>query len=172
VPADSAVTSRARVRPPRRLRRQLGQRADILGVIAIGGALGSLARYGLAEAFPHPASGLAWGTVIANVSGAFALGALMVFVVDAWPTTRLVRPFLGVGVLGGYTTFSTMALDTRSLAASGELGRAGLYLFGTVVVGLLAVWAGIVVARGCVWWLRARQHRRTTGGDSRPPRRS
>ena len=123
------------------------RRWDILLAVALGGALGSLARWALAESLPHAADELPWGTVTANVVGAFLLGALMVVVLETGRPGRYLRPFLGVGVLGGFTTFSTYMLDTRVLLAEGEPLRAGGYLFGTLVAGLLAVWLGVVAAR-------------------------
>ena len=125
----------------------LKERWDLLLVIAAGGALGSLARYGLAEAFPHQDDEIAWGTVLANLTGAFGLGVLVVLVLEVWPERRYLRPFLGVGVLGGYTTFSTYVLDTRGLLAAGAAPTALLYVFGTLVLGLAAVWAGLTAAR-------------------------
>jgi fluoride exporter len=127
--------------------RVLRERWDILIVIAVGGSLGSIARWGLGEILPHGADAIAWSTMIENVSGALGLGVLMVFVLEAWPTTRLVRPFLAVGVLGGYTTFSTYMLDTRALLSASQFAAAGVYLFGTLAAGLFAVWVGIVLAR-------------------------
>jgi CrcB protein len=128
----------------------LRDRWDVLLVIAAGGALGSLARWAVGETFPHGDAQVAWGTWLANVSGSFLLGVLMVFVLDVWPPRRYLRPFLGVGVLGGYTTFSTYMLDTRGLLAGGEPAAAFGYLFGTLLTGLLAVWLGVVVARAGV----------------------
>lgn len=119
---------------------------QLLAVVAAGGALGSLARWGLAEALPHGASGFAWGTFIANVTGALLLGMLMAVVLDR-PTSRYLRPFLGVGVLGGYTTFSTWMLDTRGLLATGHLPLAVAYLAGTLLAGLAAVVLGLGLAR-------------------------
>jgi CrcB protein len=137
------------------------ERWDVLLVIAAGGALGSLGRWALAEAFPHGEGHVAWGTFVANVTGALLLGVLMVLVLDVWPPHRYVRPFLGVGVLGGYTTFSTYMLDTRALLASGEVPTALTYLFGTLLCGLAAVWAGIALTRGLVaaGVRRRRRHR-------------
>jgi CrcB protein len=71
----------------------------------------------------------------------------MVLVTDVWPTQRLVRPFLGTGVLGGYTTFSTYILDTQQLLAAGAARTALVYLAGTLLGALVAVQAGIAVAR-------------------------
>lgn len=140
-----------------RLRNALRDRWDILAVIAGGGALGSAARYGVGEALPHDVGGFAWSTVAVNLCGGFLLGFLMVFVVDVWPPTRYVRPFLGVGILGGFTTFSTYMVDTRAMVTSGPPTGAALYLFGTLVLGLAAVWLGIGGARGLV---QARHRRR------------
>lgn len=142
---------------------QLRERGDIVLVIAAGGALGSLARWAVSQAVPGSPWGIPWGTWLANVTGGLALGVLMVFVLDVWPPRRYVRPFLGVGVLGGYTTFSTYMLDTRTLLADGHVAAALGYLFGTLVAGLLAVAAGVVLARSLVR-LGERRHRlrRTT----------
>jgi CrcB protein len=71
----------------------------------------------------------------------------MVFVVGVWSPSRYVRPFLGVGVLGGFTTFSTYMLDTRGLVVADAGALAAVYLFGSVVVGPVAVWLGIATAR-------------------------
>jgi CrcB protein len=132
-----------RLRP----RDTLVARWDILAVIALGGALGSLGRWGLSEALPHGSSAIAWSTMITNVVGAFALGALMVLVVDLSPASRYLRPFLAVGLLGGFTTFSTAMLDLRTLLAAEQPSRATGYLFLTLLLGLVAVWLGLVGMR-------------------------
>lgn len=116
---------------------------QILLVIAVGGALGSLARWALDEWLDS--ASFPWATLIENVTGSLALGVLMVLVVEVWPASRYLRPFVGVGLLGGWTTFSTYALDVRRLLADGEPARAVSYLAGTLVVGLLAVWLGIAL---------------------------
>jgi CrcB protein len=125
----------------------LGSRWDILVAIAGGGALGSLARYGVGTLLPWDGSGFPWATFVENVSGAFALGLLMVFLLEVWPPRRYLRPFLGVGVLGGYTTFSTYMLETRDLLVAGEPTTAAAYLFGSLVTGLVAVATGVGIAR-------------------------
>jgi CrcB protein len=139
-----------------RTRRVLANRWDILAVIAAGGALGSLARWQLSRLLPHPAAAFPWATFDTNVSGCLLLGVLMIFVLEVWPPSRYVRPFLGVGVLGGFTTFSTYMLDARGLLASGHATTAGAYLFGSLVAGLAAVWAGITLARLAIRLARAR----------------
>jgi fluoride exporter len=131
----------------RQVRDTLARRWDILLVIAGGGALGSLARWGVGEAFSSGRGEFPWATFLVNVTGGFTLGVLMVFVIDVWPPSRFVRPFLGVGVLGGFTTFSTYMLDTRSLLVAHRGPLAAVYLFGTLAAGVAAVWLGIAVTR-------------------------
>lgn len=118
----------------------------VLPAIAAGGALGSAARWGLSGLAPA-GGGFPWPTLVANVSGALLLGVLMVLVVDVLVTHRLVRPFLGVGLLGGYTTFSAYSLETRDLLALGDYAGAATYSLGSVAAGLAAVWLGIVATR-------------------------
>ncbi|WP_245687084.1 fluoride efflux transporter FluC [Streptacidiphilus griseoplanus] len=120
---------------------------DVLAVIALGGGIGSLGRYGLARALPTPPGGFPWATFVTNVAGSFALGLLMVYVLDVWPPSRHVRPFLGVGVLGGFTTFSTYTVETRGLLAAHSWALAGTYAFASLAVGLAAVWAGGALGR-------------------------
>ncbi|HZC25928.1 MAG TPA: fluoride efflux transporter CrcB [Actinopolymorphaceae bacterium] len=120
---------------------------DTTAVIGMGGALGSLARYALSVRVPHGPRGFPWSTFLTNVGGCFAIGVLMVLIVDVWVAHRLLRPFLGVGVLGGFTTFSTYEVETATLLRDGP-GATGLaYLVGTVATALLAVWLGAHVTR-------------------------
>jgi CrcB protein len=156
--------------PYRTGRSTMPRRADlgVLAVIALGGALGSLARWGVGEALSHSAGDVAWSTFLDNVLGAFALGALMVLLLEVWPPRRLVRPFLGVGVLGGFTTFSTYLLDTQDLLRAGRPGAALLYLFGTLLFGLLASWAGVAVTRAVVEARHRRDLRTRHTGHEHP----
>ena len=139
--------------PPERKARRGGgaggrpRQWDVLAVIAVGGGLGSTVRYGLAEALPTPAAGFPWATFAANVSGCFLLGLLMVFVLEIWPPSRYLRPFLGVGVLGGFTTFSTYTVELRGMLAAHHWSTADAYALSSLVAGLGAVWTGIVAAR-------------------------
>jgi CrcB protein len=125
----------------------LREHRELLAVIAAGGALGSLARWGVAEALPHTPGEVGWSTFAVNVSGAVLIGVLMTLVLGPWSRHRYLRPFLGVGVLGGYTTFSTYVLDTRGLLAAGAPLTAAAYLLGTLVAGLAGVWLGVVTGR-------------------------
>lgn len=118
----------------------------VLPVIAAGGVLGALARNGIAIALPHQGTGFPWATFIANAVGCLLIGFLMTTTQEV-PIHRMVRPFLGVGVLGGFTTFSTYVVETRQLVERAAGGWALLYLFGTLVAALGAVLAGMIAAR-------------------------
>jgi CrcB protein len=112
--------------------------------------LGASGRYSLELALPHSAGSLPWATLVANASGCLLIGVLMVYVVEVSAGAlrhRLVRPFLGVGVLGGYTTFSTYTVQSERLLAQGRPLLGFTYLFGTLAVALAAVVAGVAIAR-------------------------
>jgi CrcB protein len=119
----------------------------VLAVIAAGGVIGSLARYGLLYAFPHPPGRFAWAAFAINVSGCLIIGMLMVIITEARPAHRLARPFLATGVLGGYTSFSTYVVDTQRALLAGAPEVALLYAAGTVAAAVAAAWAGIRVTR-------------------------
>jgi CrcB protein len=143
--AASPFELRPSVRRPSRERRILPW--DITLVVGIGGAFGSVARYALAEAWQAPTYGVPWATFLTNVGGCVLIGVLMVLIVEVWVAHRLVRPFLGVGVLGGFTTFSTYTVQIDQLLEAGRTLPALGYLLGTLVGALLAVQAGIVLTR-------------------------
>jgi fluoride exporter len=135
-------------------------------MIALGGALGSIGRWTVAEDLPHRTSLFPWATLAVNVGGSFLLGMLVVLATEIWPPSRYLRPFFGVGVLGGFTTYSTYMLDTRRLLVSGRTAEAGAYVFGTLVAGLGAVWLAIVVTRGAVRLMRSRRGGHKADGDA------
>jgi CrcB protein len=118
-------------------------RPSVLAAIAVGGALGGLARHGLQVAFPTKV--FPWATFGINVSGCLLIGVLMVVIARRLPNAKLLRPFAGVGILGGFTTFSTYVLDIRNVVAAGRPGLALLYLFGTLLAAVAAVWAGMAL---------------------------
>jgi fluoride exporter len=119
----------------------------ILAAISAGGVAGALARYGLTSAFPYRAGGFPWVVFLVNVSGCLAIGALMVLVTETWRVHPLVRPFLGVGLLGGFTTFSTYVVDIQDAVSAGAPLVGLSYLAGTLVAALAAVFAGVRLAR-------------------------
>ncbi|TDC51270.1 CrcB family protein [Jiangella ureilytica] len=117
----------------------------MLAVIAAGGMLGSLARCGaglLAGETAWP-----WPILLVNTSGCLLIGVLMAVLLDLTAPHRLLRPFLGIGVLGGYTTFSTYAVDVQRLVVSGREVAALAYVLVTPVLALVAVWVGTVLSR-------------------------
>jgi CrcB protein len=120
--------------------------AQVLAVIAGGGAVGALGRYALAEAMPHRRGAFPWATFITNVAGCLFIGVLLVVITEVRAVHPLSRPFLGTGVLGGFTTFSTYAVDTQRLLGDQPV-TALVYFFGTVIAALLAVQTGVVVTR-------------------------
>ncbi len=120
----------------------------VLLVIALGGGFGALARYAVGVllatgAFP-------WATFAVNVLGCLLIGVLMVLINEVWSVHRLLRPFVGVGFLGGFTTFSTYAVEFAELLRPGSVVPAVLYLVGTVLGALLAVLAGVALTRSAV----------------------
>ncbi|MBQ0994491.1 CrcB family protein [Micromonospora sp. H61] len=130
-------------------RRELTARpATVLAAIAAGGVLGALARAGLQHAVPHPPTGFPWATFTINTSGCLLIGVLMAVLghLDGGPP--LARPFLGVGVLGGFTTFSTYAVDVQRAIVVGAPGTALAYLAATVLGALVAVALGDAVTAG------------------------
>lgn len=116
----------------------------MLAAVAAGGVLGALGRYAVAEASgPHT---FPWPTFAINVTGCLAIGVLLVVITEARNVHRLTRPFLGTGLLGGYTTFSTYAVETDRLLSDHPV-TALAYLFGTAAAALLAVQLGVVLTR-------------------------
>ncbi|MQA15698.1 MAG: fluoride efflux transporter CrcB [Pseudonocardiaceae bacterium] len=131
-----------RRRAPRWRPRSVGAgQWPVLGVISCGGVVGALTRYGVQLVWPYRASGFPWSTFTINVTGCLLIGVVMALVVDVWTGRRLLRPFLGVGVLGGYTSFSAYTLDVGQTLADDAPRVAVAYLVATVLAALVAVWA-------------------------------
>jgi CrcB protein len=135
----------------KRLRSRRGDLV-VVGVVALGGMVGAGARYLIGEAWPTPSGGFPWATFTINITGCALIGVLMVLVTDVWVRQRLLRPFLGTGVLGGYTTFSTYSVDLQRLMIAGHPGIALLYLAGTATGALVAVWITANMTRKFVTW--------------------
>ena len=119
----------------------------MLAAIAIGGALGAPARYGIAQLLPFTPGTFPWGTFWTNLSGAFVLGFFLAYLIERFPPTRFVRAFFGIGFLGAYTTFSTFTAETVGLVARGEPGMAMAYVLASVAVGLGAAVGGLALGR-------------------------
>ncbi|WP_280422556.1 fluoride efflux transporter CrcB [Nocardia carnea] len=136
--------------------------ALVLAAVAGGGGLGAGLRYWLTLRIPARPAGFPWATFLANTLGCLAIGILMVIITEVLSPHRLVRPFLGVGVLGGFTTFSSYSAEVRTLLESGATGTALGYLGGTVVVCLTAVFAGMAATR----WIAGRRGGTTRYGTS------
>ena len=139
----TAGTPPARVPPAHR-------RPGLVVLVAAGGAVGTAARFGLAQAWPA-ADGWPVATFAANVLGAFVLGWLLESLAARGPETpavQRVRLAVGTGVLGGFTTFSSLALETERLLASGAVGQGLAYALGTLLLGYLACLAGVLLGSG------------------------
>ncbi|GHE56738.1 fluoride efflux transporter CrcB [Streptomyces thermocarboxydus] len=121
--------------------------APVVAAVAVGGGVGAAARYAAVVWWPTPAGSFPWTILWVNVLGCAVIGAFMVTVTEARAAHRLLRPFFGTGVLGGFTTFSTYAVDVRGLFEAGRPGSAVLCLAATPVVALTAVWAATTATR-------------------------
>jgi len=109
--------------------------------------LGSVTRFAVSQALPTSAGSFPWATFWTNVSGSLVLGVLLTLILERWPPTRFVRPFAATGFLGAYTTWSTFMVETDQLLAHGHPATAVAYVVASLVVGLLAVYIGIVAGR-------------------------
>lgn len=128
---------------------------EMVAAVAVGGALGAAGRYGLTLLWPPAPAGFPWATLITNLLGSALLGALMQTITLRIAQHRLLRPFLGTGVLGGFTTFSTYAMETTGLLTAGRYGLAIGYVLGTVAGALGAAWLGArVVHAAHLRWRR------------------
>jgi CrcB protein len=115
--------------------------------VALGGALGSVARYGVARALVASLGPSAWATLFVNVSGALLLGMLAGATELQPQSSPLLRTGLSVGVLGGYTTFSTYLYESARLLETGGTAWAVANLAGSVAFGLAAMFAGLALGR-------------------------
>ncbi|MFE6868543.1 fluoride efflux transporter FluC [Kitasatospora sp. NPDC057692] len=140
--ADGAAVGAVRRRPP-----VLRGQGPAVAVVAAGGALGAAARYGAGLLWPTGPSAFPWTTLLVNVAGCAVIGVFLVVVTEGRPAHPLLRPFFGTGVLGGFTTFSTYAVDVRRLLEEGRPGPAAAYLGLTPAAAMAAVWAAAAVTR-------------------------
>jgi CrcB protein len=119
-------------------------------LVALGGALGSMARYGsgvLVGRLWAPAFPLA--TMLINIAGSLAMGVFIGYLARFTPSWRAdARLFVAVGIFGGFTTFSSFSLDTIAMVERGEIGLALLYVLVSVIVAVAALYGGLVLMRG------------------------
>jgi fluoride exporter len=124
----------------------------VLLAIAVGGIIGAESRYGLDRLVPASRSGFPWATFTINVGGCLLMGALMVVLTELLTPHRLLRPFLGIGILGGFTTFSGFTVDTVRLVDAHRPALAIGYLLATLIVAAAALALGTAATR----WLGRR----------------
>ncbi len=117
-------------------------------LVAAGGAIGTLARYGLATLMAPVSQSLPWGTIAINIGGSFVIGAFGTFTLATgrYPVPDTIRLFVMVGICGGFTTFSSFSLQTFDLLRAGAPGRAAVNVAVSVALCLAAVAAGHYVA--------------------------
>jgi CrcB protein len=127
-------------------RRVLRRPVPVLALAATGGSIGALARFGVAELLPHEAGQWPWATFLVNVLGCCAAGVVLETIVVRPTTPDWVRPLLVGGVLGGFTTFSAVAVEFSDLATD-RPSVAAVYVVASFVVGVLAVAAGRMAVR-------------------------
>jgi fluoride exporter len=130
---------------------KVGERAgfDTVALIAVGGALGAPARYGVSRVLHVAPGSFPWATFVTNLSGAFVLAVFLSVLLNRAPAPRLhrLRLFFAVGFLGAFTTFSTMAVETVTLAKDGNAVLGVSYLLVSIAGGLAVTYLGIVVTR-------------------------
>ena len=129
----SALPPRLRLRP--------------IAAVALGGFFGGLARYGIGAAWPAGRTAFPTATFVINTSGAFVLACVLLLVREVLPPTTVVRPLLGTGFCGAYTTFSSVAVSGDQLVHSGRPGVAAGYVTASLVAGLAVVAATLGLGR-------------------------
>ena len=120
---------------------------SVLVAIAAGGALGAPARYEIALTVHDAQHGFPWATFWTNIVGAFVLAVFLTTIVERDTPSRHGRPFFAIGFLGAFTTFSTYILQIYRSTSTGHLAIAFANAFGSLAAGLVALYAGILLAR-------------------------
>ncbi len=120
--------------------------------------IGATARFKLAEAVPTTAGQFPWATFWTNLTGAFLLGFSLILLLERFPPTRYLRPFLATGILGAYTTMSAYSVETAVLIKDGHAVSGTVYGVGSLAAGLILTYAGTVAARLIPQRHRPRRH--------------
>lgn len=123
-----------------------------VAAIVTGGAIGTLARAGLAEALPHRAGQWPWATFIVNLAGAFILGWLLTRLAERAAPSRHWRFFAGTGFCGALTTFSTFQIETFQFARDGHVGLAVAYPVASIAAGMAVAVVGVLIGRWGRHW--------------------
>jgi CrcB protein len=118
-----------------------------IAAIFAGGVLGALARTGLAEAIPADDGSWPWATFAVNIAGAALLGYFLTRLQERLPLSAYRRPFLGTGICGALTTFSTLQVELLEMLDAGRYGLAALYAGGSIAAGLAAVFVASGLTR-------------------------
>ena len=118
-----------------------------MAAVFAGGALGTLARAGLAEAFPHPATAWPWPTFAVNVGAAFLLGYFVTRLQERLPLSSYRRPLLGTGLCGGLSTFSTMQVEILAMIDAHAWGLAVAYAAASIAAGYAAIQLATAMVR-------------------------
>ncbi len=119
-----------------------------LAAIAIGGAAGSVLRYGVSQGIHALVGrGFPWGTLVVNSLGSLLIGFLFVYLVERLAVSEVLRAALFIGLLGGFTTFSTFSLETLVLIEEASYLKAVINIFISVVLCLAGAWLGMTLAR-------------------------
>jgi CrcB protein len=128
----------------------LGLSSVTLLAVFVGGALGTVGRYELAAHNPITEAGFPWVTLLVNLTGSFAIGLLVPVTEHVSHRMPIVRPLLMIGLLGGWTTYSTLAVESTLLAKDGDVGTMLAYIVATFAGGLALVVAGHGLGRRAV----------------------
>ncbi|MER6143919.1 CrcB family protein [Streptomyces sparsogenes] len=122
----------------------------VVCAVAVGGGAGAAARYGASLLWPTTTGAFPWTTFTVNAVGCAVIGVFLVLITEVWAAHRLVRPFFGTGVLGGFTTFSTYAVDVQRLLDTGHPAAGLACLAATPAVAMAAVWAAVAATRRAI----------------------
>lgn len=126
----------------------------MLAAVFLGGCAGGLARHEVVQAWPAPASAFPWATFVINCSGAFALALLLVLLLELLPSTTYLRPLLGTGFCGAWTTFSSIVASADQLIAHRHVATGVTYVLASAAGGLASAALGLLLGRA----VGARRH--------------
>ena len=116
-------------------------------LVALGGAIGTLLRFGITKLSVLYMGNTYTGTFLVNVTGSLLLGVFIGWSLTKSTDLNHLRHFIAIGILGGYTTFSTLTLESLQLLETGSLSKAGLNIIANMTIGLLSAYAGFQLGR-------------------------